>query len=65
MFFEIIFVVNYFDIKFFLYVLIGLLIVFSLLVDEWCSDVGCKIVVNMIKGKIFEEIWKFFNIINE
>jgi hypothetical protein len=30
-----------------------------------CSDVGCKTVANMIKGKTPEEIRKLFNIANE
>ena len=30
-----------------------------------CSDVGCKTVANMIKGKTPEEIRKLFNIVND
>ncbi len=35
--------------------------------DVWrgCSDVGCKTVANMIKGKTPEEIRKLFNIVND
>ena len=29
-----------------------------------CSDVGCRTVAKMIKGKTPEEIRKFFNIVN-
>lgn len=65
MLFEIILAANYLDIKPLLYVSIGLSIVLSLLADEWCSDVGCKTVANMIKGKTPEEIRKLFNITNE
>ena len=42
-------------------------------VMRWCadidicatSDVGCKTVANMIKGKTPEEIRKLFNIVND
>ena len=30
-----------------------------------CSDVGCKTVANLIKGKTPEEISKLFNIVND
>lgn len=32
---------------------------------DFCSDVGCKTVANMIKGKTPEEIRKLFNIVND
>ena len=32
---------------------------------RWRSDVGCKTVANMIKGKTPEEIRKLFNIVND
>lgn len=33
--------------------------------DSTYSDVGCKTVANMIKGKTPEEIRKLFNIVND
>jgi hypothetical protein len=33
--------------------------------DTFDSDVGCKTVANMIKGKTPEEIRKLFNIVND
>lgn len=33
--------------------------------NPWNSDVGCKTVANMIKGKTPEEIRKLFNIVND
>lgn len=65
MLFEIILAANYLDIKPLLYVLFGLSIDVNLLANVWCSDVGCKTVANMIKGKTPEEIRKLFNITNE
>ena len=35
------------------------------LLTGFCSDVGCKTVANMIKGKTPEEIRKLFNIVND
>jgi hypothetical protein len=34
-------------------------------VHDLLSDVGCKTVANMIKGKTPEEIRKLFNIVND
>lgn len=65
MLFEIILAANYLDIKPLLCVLFGLSIVVTLSANVWCSDVGCKTVANMIKGKTPEEIRKLFNITNE
>lgn len=67
MLFEIILAANYLDIKSLLCVaLLYLLCVLC----AWrlillCSDVGCKTVANMIKGKTPEEIRKLFNIVND
>ena len=65
MLFEIILAANYLDIKSLLYVLF-----YSFLSDHHAykypiSDVGCKTVANMIKGKTPEEIRKLFNIVND
>lgn len=65
MLFEIILAANYLDIKPLLYVSVRLSTILNLLANEWCSDVGCKTVANMIKGKTPEEIRKLFNITNE
>ena len=35
------------------------------LIGLYLSDVGCKTVANMIKGKTPEEIRKLFNIVND
>lgn len=66
MLFEIILAANYLDIK-------SLLYVYSVVGKFWDSlisfvahsDVGCKTVANMIKGKTPEEIRKLFNIVND
>jgi hypothetical protein len=66
MLFEIILAANYLDIK-------SLLCVQSIIVPLpysvktllFGSDVGCKTVANMIKGKTPEEIRKLFNIVND
>jgi hypothetical protein len=67
MLFEIILAANYLDIKSLLFVfsLFGLLLA---ALSHWPivhSDVGCKTVANMIKGKTPEEIRKLFNIVND
>lgn len=36
-----------------------------LILHMYFSDVGCKTVANMIKGKTPEEIRKLFNIVND
>ena len=65
MLFEIILAANYLDIKSLLYVSI----LWWSATDEknppLISDVGCKTVANMIKGKTPEEIRKLFNIVND
>lgn len=63
MLFEIILAANYLDIK-------PLLCVYDLSIcwlriSSVFSDVGCKTVANMIKGKSPEEIRKLFNIVND
>ena len=62
--FEIILAANYLDIKPLLSVLFlkSPLMAFLIFFD---SDVGCKTVANMIKGKTPEEIRKLFNIVND
>jgi len=66
MLFEIILAANYLDIKALLYVSASLR---SARFRHRCSfaysDVGCKTVANMIKGKTPEEIRKLFNIVND
>ena len=42
-----------------------LLILLRSLHSAMSSDVGCKTVANMIKGKTPEEIRKLFNIVND
>lgn len=64
MLFEIILAANYLDIKSLLCAELQhecIFIFFSL----HFSDVGCKTVANMIKGKTPEEIRKLFNIVND
>jgi S-phase kinase-associated protein 1 len=62
MLFEIILAANYLDIK----PLLSVLYTVSLNTpDILDSDVGCKTVANMIKGKTPEEIRKLFNIVND
>lgn len=64
MLFEIILAANYLDIEPLLFVLSPLVSpVLSLTALD--SDVGCKTVANMIKGKQPEEIRKLFNIQND
>ena len=64
MLFEIILAANYLDIKSLLFVLPST--IFRTIVDMSAySDVGCKTVANMIKGKTPEEIRKLFNIVND
>ena len=67
MLFEIILAANYLDIKSLLYVFWGFH--FRLASKSYVlivhSDVGCKTVANMIKGKTPEEIRKLFNIVND
>ena len=62
MLFEIILAANYLDIKPLLSVLCA---VNPNTPDILYSDVGCKTVANMIKGKTPEEIRKLFNIVND
>ena len=63
MLFEIILAANYLDIKPLLSVLADSKhLTFLIFFD---SDVGCKTVANMIKGKTPEEIRKLFNIVND
>jgi len=65
MLFEIILAANYLDIKPLLCVVsLSTCVTFSFLI-LLCSDVGCKTVANMIKGKTPEEIRKLFNIVND
>ena len=64
MLFEIILAANYLDIKPLLYVFIASQRVFCSHLVLF-SDVGCKTVANMIKGKTPEEIRKLFNIVND
>jgi hypothetical protein len=66
MLFEIILAANYLDIKSLLFVFSPFCCLSSLnLIDQFHSDVGCKTVANMIKGKTPEEIRKLFNIVND
>jgi hypothetical protein len=75
MLFEIILAANYLDIKPLLYVYLRILFRYLFRINSpddanLCtytlhSDVGCKTVANMIKGKSPEEIRKLFNIVNE
>jgi len=66
MLFEIILAANYLDIKALLYVSASLRSArFRHEFSFAYSDVGCKTVANMIKGKTPEEIRKLFNIVND
>lgn len=65
MLFEIILAANYLDIKSLLYVSLVLSNFDHLAHLYFSSDVGCKTVANMIKGKTPEEIRKLFNIVND
>ena len=64
MLFEIILAANYLDIKPLLSVLVDSKPL-TFLIYFFDSDVGCKTVANMIKGKTPEEIRKLFNIVND
>jgi len=63
MLFEIILAANYLDIKSLLCADIQHAFIYFFSLDF--SDVGCKTVANMIKGKTPEEIRKLFNIVND
>ena len=64
MLFEIILAANYLDIKSLLFVFPST--IFRTAAYTYAhSDVGCKTVANMIKGKTPEEIRKLFNIVND
>lgn len=65
MLFEIILAANYLDIKQLLYVVFFLSLSWRSNLIVSISDVGCKTVANMIKGKTPEEIRKLFNIVND
>ena len=66
MLFEIILAANYLDIKSLLCVSSTLYHITPILMNDYShSDVGCKTVANMIKGKSPEEIRKLFNIVND